>query len=78
MMIVKQGAAPAFAGTVLGFLAGLIVTRFAASLLYGVNPTDTITFVTAPTFLLSVALLACVLPARGAAQLDPADVLRSE
>jgi predicted permease len=77
-MIVKQGAVLAFAGTALGFLAGLSVTRFAASLLYGVHPTDTITFVAVPSFLLLVALLACLLPARSAARLGPADVLRSE
>jgi ABC-type lipoprotein release transport system permease subunit len=43
-----------------------------------VNPTDTATFVAVPVFLLVVALIACVLPARAAARLDPVDVLRSE
>jgi ABC-type antimicrobial peptide transport system permease subunit len=78
VMIVKQGLTPALIGTVLGCLVGLGVTRFAASLLYGVNPRDTLTFVAVPTLLTAVALLACVLPARGAARLDPVDVLRSE
>ena len=77
-MILKQGVALVFAGTVLGFLAGLSLTRFAGSLLYGVNPTDTMTFVAVPSFLLAVTLLACLLPARVAARLNPVDVLRGE
>jgi predicted permease len=78
LMILKQGLTLAFIGTVLGFVAGLGATRFAASLLYGVNPTDPVTFVVVPSVLLAVALLACLLPARAAARLDPVDVLRSE
>jgi ABC-type antimicrobial peptide transport system permease subunit len=77
-MILKQGIALAVIGIVLGFLAGLGVTRFAASLLYGVNPRDTTTFIVVPAFLMVVAFLACMLPARAAARLDPVDVLRSE
>ncbi len=77
-MILKQGVALAFIGTVVGFLAGLAVTRFAASLLYGVDPIDPMTFVAVPSFLLSVAVLACLLPARAAARLDPVEVLRTE
>jgi macrolide transport system ATP-binding/permease protein len=77
-MILTQGMTLAFIGTVLGVLAGLSVTRFAASLLYGVNPTDTFTFVAVPVLLTSVALLARLPPARAAARLDPVDVLRSE
>ena len=78
MLLMKQGLAPAAAGTALGFLAGVSVTRLVASLLYGVTPTDTITFVAVPSFLMVIALLACLLPARSAARLDPVDVLRSE
>jgi ABC-type antimicrobial peptide transport system permease subunit len=78
VMILKQGIALGVIGTAVGLLAGLSVTRFAASLLYGVNPTDTMTFVAVPSFLLLVTLLACLLPARGAARLDPVDVLRSD
>jgi ABC-type antimicrobial peptide transport system permease subunit len=77
-MIVKQGIALALLGTALGVLASVGVTRFGASLLYGVNPTDPMTFVVVPSFLMAVALLACLLPARAAARLDPVEVLRSE
>ena len=78
MMILKQGLTLALIGTGLGFLAGLGATRFAASLLYGVNPTDPLTFVAVPSCLMAVALVACLLPARAAARLDPVEVLRSE
>ena len=77
-MILKSGAVLAFAGAGLGVLIGLGVTRFAASLLYGVSPKDPLTFTIVPTFLVVVALVACVLPARAAARLDPLEVLRSE
>ncbi|PYR57040.1 MAG: hypothetical protein DMF91_20410 [Acidobacteria bacterium] len=78
VMIVKQGSTLAFVGTAVGLLAAVGLTRFGASLLYGVNATDAVTFVVVPSFLMAVALLACMLPARAAARLDPADVLRSE
>jgi ABC-type antimicrobial peptide transport system permease subunit len=78
VMILRQGTALAFMGTALGLLVALGVTRFAASLLYGINPTDPLTFVVVPSSLMAVALLACMLPARAAARLDPVDVLRSE
>jgi predicted permease len=77
-MMLRQGIALAVVGIALGLVAALSVARFAASLLYGVDPTDPITFVAVPSFLMAVALLACLLPARAAAQLDPVEVLRSE
>jgi predicted lysophospholipase L1 biosynthesis ABC-type transport system permease subunit len=78
VMILKQGLALALVGTAVGVLAALGLTRFGATLLYGVNPTDTTTFVVVPSFLVAVALVACMLPARTAARLDPVDVLRGE
>jgi predicted permease len=78
VMIVKQGLALAFLGTAAGLLTAVGLTRFGGSLLYGVHPTDRMTFVLVPSFLMTVALLACVLPARMAARLNPTDVLRSE
>ncbi len=77
-MILKQGITLALVGGVLGVLAALGVSRFAASLLYGVNPRDAVTFVSVPVLLTSVAWLACLLPARAAARMNPVDVLRSE
>jgi macrolide transport system ATP-binding/permease protein len=78
LMILRQGATLAIVGSALGLLAALGVTRFTASLLYEVSPADPLTFIVVPSFLMAVALLACLLPARAAARVDPLDVLRSE
>jgi hypothetical protein len=78
VMILKDGATLASIGTLLGLLTALAVTRFTASLLYGVNPADPLTFVVVPSILLALALAACLLPARTAAHVDPVEVLRSE
>ena len=56
----------------------LAVSRFAASLLYGVSATDMATFIVVPALLLAVAALAVLLPARRAARTDPLAALRYE
>jgi predicted permease len=78
VMVLRRGFTLAGLGLALGLAAAFGVTRFAASLLYVVDPTDPVTFVAVPLFLMSVALAACLLPARAAARLDPVDVLKSE
>jgi ABC-type antimicrobial peptide transport system permease subunit len=77
-MMLRQGLRLAGIGTALGLIAAAGVIRLAAGLLYGVGPTDPITFGFVPPILIVVALLACTIPARAAARLDPVDVLRSE
>jgi predicted permease len=77
-MILRRGLVLASIGTAAGCLAGWAVTRFAGGLLYGVSPTDAVTFVTVPAALALVTLLACAAPARSAARVNPADALRSE
>ncbi len=77
-MVVRQGVALAGTGAAVGVGLGLGLTRLMAALLYGVSPSDPVTFATVATGLLAVALLASYLPARRAARVDPAVALRSE
>jgi putative ABC transport system permease protein len=77
-MIVKNGALLACAGTVIGLAAAFLLTRLMASLLFGVGPTDPLTFVCVPVALIAVAILASYVPARRAAQVDPMVALRDE
>jgi predicted permease len=77
-LIVRQGMMFTLIGGGLGLAASLGAAKFAASLLYGVQPRDAATFTVVPTFLALVALTACWLPARRAAQVDPLTALRHE
>jgi ABC-type antimicrobial peptide transport system permease subunit len=65
-------------GITLGILGALAATRLLASMLYGVAPTDPATFTGVAALLAAVALLACWLPARRAARVDPNVALRAE
>jgi predicted permease len=77
-LIVQRGVALAIIGGTIGMLAAIGLTRFVAKLLYGVEPTDPLTFAGAVGVLLIVALIACWLPARRAAKVDPMVALRVE
>jgi predicted permease len=77
-MIVRQGFQLALAGAVIGLSGALVLTRFIGGTLYGVQPNDPVTLAIVMVTMLSVALLACLQPARRATTLDPAAVLRSE
>jgi putative ABC transport system permease protein len=59
-----------------GLVASTWLTRELATQLYGVTPHDPLTFVVVPLVLLFASALACVVPARRAARLDPLRVLR--
>ena len=65
-------------GVGIGVVVALGLTRLMASLLFGVKPTDVVTFASVAALLCAIALLACYLPARRAAKLDPVQALRSE
>lgn len=54
------------------------MTRLMESLLFGITPLDAVSFAAAPLALLAVAAAACLVPARRAGTVDPAEVLRSE
>jgi putative ABC transport system permease protein len=77
-MVLRQGLRMAIAGTAVGLVGSLIVSRLMAGLLYGVRPTDPATFVGVAIFLVGIALLACYLPARRAMRVDPMIALRYE
>ncbi|HTJ31563.1 MAG TPA: ABC transporter permease [Acidobacteriaceae bacterium] len=76
--IVSQGMWLAAIAIVLGLPAAFALARLFRSVLYGVGMNDPVTFVATPVFLMMVALIACWLPARRAARIDPQEVLRAE
>jgi predicted permease len=77
-MIIGQGARLAAFGIVIGIFAALGVTRMMSSFLYEVRPADPVTFAVVCVILLSVAALACYLPARRATRVDPLVALRHD
>jgi predicted permease len=77
-MIVRQGALVALAGMAIGLATALAGSRLIQSLLYGVDARDPGVFAATTLTLFAVALLACWLPARRAARLDPLDALRAD
>ena len=77
-MILGYGLRMAALGVVIGLLVSFVVTRAMSSFLYGIRPEDPVTFVTLSLFLTITVLLACFLPARRAASVDPMRALRTD
>jgi predicted permease len=77
-LVLGQGAKLAFVGALIGLVAAWALTRWIESLLFNVNATDPLTFVAIALLLMAVALLACYIPARRAAKVDPMVALRCE
>jgi putative ABC transport system permease protein len=77
-LVMSQGMVLALAGVAAGVAISLALSRLIASLLFGVAPTDPLTYAGVMALLGAVALAACALPAARAARVDPLVVLRSE
>jgi putative ABC transport system permease protein len=77
-LILKQGLALTLIGVAAGVLGAIAAARVMSGLLYGVSATDPATFVAISLLLAMVALLACYLPARRAAKVEPIAALRHE
>ena len=77
-LVLGQGIKLVGIGIVIGLAGAWALTRVLTTLLYEVKPTDPMTFLATPVLLIVVAILACWLPARQAAQVDPITALRHE
>jgi putative ABC transport system permease protein len=77
-LVLKQGLKLAALGVLLGLIGAITMTRWLASLLYGVSTTDPLTFVLLATLPMIVATIACWIPARRATKVDPLVALRTE
>jgi putative ABC transport system permease protein len=77
-LVIGQGMALAIIGVALGLVASLALTRLMETLLFSVSATDPLTFIAIALLLILVALLACYIPARRAAKVDPLIALRCD
>ena len=77
-LVVKQGLALALVGVFVGLIVSLALTRVLASQLFGVTPTDPVTFTAISVLLILVAVIACSIPAVRATKVDPMIAVRHE
>src|SRR5262249_32822164 len=77
-LVMGQGGRLAAVGLAAGIVGALALTRLMASLLFGVAPTDPVTFATVALLMMAAVLLACFVPARRAMKVDPMVALRHE
>jgi len=77
-LVLRQGMLLAAVGVLVGIAIALPVSRFASTLLYGVSPSDPLTYTVIAVLLMAVAFLACYVPARRATRIDPLVALRFE
>lgn len=77
-MILRQSGLPVIMGVVIGLAMAVVLTPLLSGLLYGVRPSDPLTYAAIFLVLTTVGLLACYTPARSATKVDPMTTLRSE
>jgi putative ABC transport system permease protein len=77
-LILRQGLVPVILGVVAGAAGAFALSSTMSKLLFGVPPTDAMTYATAAALLVTVALIACVIPAVRASRTDPVMTLRSD
>jgi ABC-type antimicrobial peptide transport system permease subunit len=78
ILVLRKGSILTLAGLGAGLVGAMVITRFMSGMLYRTSVRDPATFVLVPALLFAVALLACYLPARRAAKVDPMAALRHE
>ena len=77
-MVMRDGARMIVIGVILGLIGALALTRLMRTMLYGVRPTDPLTFISVAALLCIIAMLACYVPARRAMRVDPIEALRHQ
>jgi ABC-type antimicrobial peptide transport system permease subunit len=77
-LIMKNGLVLVLAGIVIGVGSAFGLTRFLATLLFGIQPTDSVTFVVVSATFFVIAMLAALVPAMRATRVDPLIALRDE
>jgi putative ABC transport system permease protein len=77
-LVLRQGLRPVAIGALTGIALAIAATRFIESLLFGVRPMDTVTYLASGAVLLVIAVAASAIPARAAARVDPMQSLRAE
>jgi ABC-type antimicrobial peptide transport system permease subunit len=75
-LVLRRAMLLAIVGIVIGTAGAVAVTRYLTTLLFGVKPIDVMTFVAVAVVLAIVVLVACLVPARRAAKIDPLEALR--
>ncbi|MGH9625024.1 MAG: FtsX-like permease family protein [Bryobacteraceae bacterium] len=77
-LILSRGLGLTALGLLIGLGGAFALTQIVSSWLFGIQPTDPVTFVLVPVFILAVACLACLIPAWNATRIDPIRTLRQE
>lgn len=77
-LILSQGLRLTAAGLLIGLASAFALTRLVSAWLFGVKPTDPVTFIAVPLFVLAVACCACIIPAWSATRIDPIHALRED